>query len=185
MVTLFDKKLDLATLGDWEDVRAADVSEVTALTAWKAADAALRECWREQGGNDGALSGPNTQDAITAMEASQREPGLRRDEIRLKLVYERAARHHTAVKAARQAEGLKAIRPAVKRDVEAIFAKLDDVREECRAALGRLEEAARKLGVPTTGFEGYLFVDWFVSSANQESALEFRRRLARAEGLLS
>jgi hypothetical protein len=186
LLTLKRDVLDLTTLAiaDREDVRAARASEATALAAVEAATRALRECWREQGGNDGALSGPNTRDAITAMEASQREPDLRRDEIRLTLVYDRAVRHREAVEKAARTEGLAAMLPAVKSHIEAIDALLAELPEACHAALAALADIARKLELPSTGCEGHVYADWFVGDVHQESAFEFRRRLAREAGLL-
>ena len=43
---------------------------------------------------------------------------------------------------------------------------------------------ARILDQPTTGFEPFGYIDWFIGDAYQESGFEFRRRLAREAGLL-
>jgi hypothetical protein len=180
MVTLFEKKLDLA-----EELRAADVSEAAARAALEAVEAAIQENTLEQARSDeGATSRPRHRDPLRAQLADYRRNELVKERTRLQKNLQDAVEHRTAVKAAWQVEGRAAMLPDVKRELEVIFAELDGVRDKCRAALARLEEKARKLELPSTGYEPHFFVDWFVSSAHQESALEFRRRLAHAEGLL-
>jgi hypothetical protein len=178
--------LDLASLAitDREDVRAARATEATARAALEVASAALRECWKAQGGNDSALSPPNQRDAILAAEAADREPELRRDENRRKIEVDRAVRHREAVEKTARTEGRAAMLPAVKAHLEAIDALLAELPEACHAALAALAEIARKLELPSTGYEGHAYADWFVGTMHQESAFEFRRRLAVDAGLL-
>jgi hypothetical protein len=187
MVTLFTKREapDLASLAiaDREDVRTARASEATAQAAVEAATSALRECWREQGGNEGALSGPNTQDAITAMEASQREPGLRRDEIRLKLVYERAVRLRESVESAARTECKAARVAGLKERVRALFDALADVVPANDALAAFEAETAALLG-RADAFDSHSWSTEFAGDEHRESVLEFRKRRAVEAGLL-
>jgi chromosome segregation ATPase len=178
-MVLFTKRDDVI------DIRTARERVATAEAAFETAARMLREC-RAAHGNylDESATSRREHDVLEAERQRLREPGLATEvqKARIELLDARGAL--APIEAARHAEGLAAILRAVTPDLEAIHAKLDDVRDDCRAALGRLAEMAARYDMQSTGYEQHFFIDWFIGDAHQESALEFRRRLARAEGLL-
>lgn len=186
-MALFTKRevLDLASLAvaDRADVRAARELEVSALAAWEAAGAAVIECLREQGKGDESTSSPARQlDSLRAMEASDREPDLRRDEKRRGIDYRGAVLHREAIEKAARA-GCTAARVAGRKvRVEALFDALDAVVPANDALIAYEHETAALLGVQPGAFE-HAWAEFF-DEPLRESVLEFRRRNAADVGLL-
>jgi hypothetical protein len=187
---LLTSKRDLLDLGhlavaDRVDVRTVRERHGSAEVTFETAARALQACRAAQGTYlDEAATSRREHDVLEAERQRLLEPDLvtavQKARIE-RLVTERGV---GPVEAAARATAKAAMLPIVKRRLAAIDAKLGDVGDDVRALLAELAEMARVLDLPTTGWESFAYLDWFVDDVYQESGLSFRRRLAREAGLL-
>jgi hypothetical protein len=179
--------LDLGNLavGEQPDVRTVRENRRAAEVTFETVAQALRACRAAQG-NYLDVSGTDrrTHDTLEAERQRLREPALQTEVQKARVQLLETAREVGPVEAAARARAKAAMLPIVRRRLAAIDAKLDGVRDDVRAFQTELAEMAAILDAAATGWEAYAYGDWFTADAGQESALEFRRRLAREAGLL-